>query len=50
VNNVLECGTNAHHKCYKKMAHTCGVNNALLAAALDKMGKLSSDEVRRNTG
>ena len=27
------------------MAHTCGVNDALLAAALDEVGKLKSDEV-----
>ncbi|CAK8689328.1 unnamed protein product [Clavelina lepadiformis] len=39
-----ECGTNAHHKCYKKMAHTCGVNQALLAAALEKLDKLPSVE------
>uniref|UniRef100_H2YN79 Protein kinase C n=1 Tax=Ciona savignyi TaxID=51511 RepID=H2YN79_CIOSA len=40
-----ECGTNAHHKCYKKMAHTCGVNQALLAAALEKLDKLPSVQV-----
>lgn len=39
-----ECGTNAHHKCYKKMAHTCGVNDALLAAALEEMGKLTDEQ------
>ena len=43
---LAECGTNAHHKCYKKMAHTCGVNDVLLAAALDEIGKLPSEEVR----
>jgi len=39
-----ECGTNAHHKCYKKMAHTCGVNQALLAAQLEKLHKLPNPE------
>jgi len=39
-----ECKTNAHHKCYKKMAHTCGVNQALLAAALDELNKLPAEE------
>nr|CAB3265161.1 protein kinase C delta type-like [Phallusia mammillata] len=43
-----ECGTNAHHKCYRKMPHTCGVNQALLAAALEKINKLPSVEDKSN--
>lgn len=42
----VECGTNSHHKCYKKMPHTCGVNQSLLAAALEKLDKLPSVEVQ----
>ncbi|XP_077972376.1 protein kinase C delta type-like isoform X2 [Styela clava] len=39
-----ECGTSSHHRCYKKMPHTCGVNQSLLAAALEKLDKLPSVE------
>lgn len=29
-----ECGMNVHHKCQKKVANLCGVNQKLMAEAL----------------
>ena len=44
---LTECKTVAHHKCYKKMAHTCGVNQAMFALALEKLDKLPTMQKRQ---
>lgn len=47
VNSLLvaECGMNVHHKCEKKVANLCGVNQKLMAEALAMIG--SKQQVRR---
>uniref|UniRef100_A0A665VPE7 Protein kinase C n=1 Tax=Echeneis naucrates TaxID=173247 RepID=A0A665VPE7_ECHNA len=35
-----ECGMNVHHKCQKKVANLCGVNQKLMAEALAIIGKM----------
>lgn len=42
---VAECGMNVHHKCEKKVANLCGVNQKLMAEALAMIG--SKQQVRR---
>ncbi|KAG9353229.1 hypothetical protein JZ751_017805 [Albula glossodonta] len=37
-----ECGMNVHHKCQTKVANLCGINQKLLAEALNQIGKKSS--------
>lgn len=41
---VAECGMNVHHKCEKKVANLCGVNQKLMAEALAMIG--SKQQVR----
>lgn len=43
---VAECGMNVHHKCEKKVANLCGVNQKLMAEALAMIG--SKQQVRRS--
>lgn len=42
---VAECGMNVHHKCEKKVANLCGVNQKLMAEALAMIE--SKQQVRR---
>ncbi|NXP09597.1 KPCD kinase, partial [Thinocorus orbignyianus] len=37
-----ECGMNVHHKCQKKVANLCGINQKLLAEALTQVSQRSS--------
>nr|XP_028572022.1 protein kinase C delta type-like [Podarcis muralis] len=37
-----ECGMNVHHKCQKKVANLCGINQKLLAEALTQVSQKSS--------
>ncbi|KAH0630058.1 hypothetical protein JD844_012652 [Phrynosoma platyrhinos] len=37
-----ECGMNVHHKCQKKVANLCGINQKLLAEALNQVSLKSS--------
>ncbi|KAM8799747.1 protein kinase C delta type isoform 2-T2 [Eudromia elegans] len=37
-----ECGMNVHHKCQKKVANLCGINQKLLAEALNQVSQRSS--------
>ncbi|KAL8212392.1 UNVERIFIED_CONTAM: hypothetical protein K2H54_045194 [Gekko kuhli] len=37
-----ECGMNVHHKCQKKVANLCGINQKLLAEALNQVSQKSS--------
>uniref|UniRef100_A0A665VND9 Protein kinase C n=1 Tax=Echeneis naucrates TaxID=173247 RepID=A0A665VND9_ECHNA len=43
-----ECGMNVHHKCQKKVANLCGVNQKLMAEALAIIG--SKQQVRQMQG
>ncbi|NWU88396.1 KPCD kinase, partial [Upupa epops] len=36
-----ECGMNVHHKCQKKVANLCGINQKLLAEALNQVSQRS---------
>ncbi|XP_062325602.1 protein kinase C, delta b [Osmerus eperlanus] len=36
-----ECGMNVHHKCQKKVANLCGINQKLLAEALSQVSQKS---------
>lgn len=36
----LECGMNVHHKCQKKVANLCGINQKLLAEALNQVSQV----------
>lgn len=38
---LLECGMNVHHKCQKKVANLCGINQKLLAEALNQVSQVS---------
>ncbi|KAJ6668406.1 hypothetical protein lerEdw1_015783 [Lerista edwardsae] len=38
----LECGMNVHHKCQTKVANLCGINQKLLAEALNQVSQKSS--------
>lgn len=43
INNKLfslECGMNVHHKCQKKVANLCGINQKLLAEALTQVSQV----------
>uniref|UniRef100_A0A8C0BI31 Protein kinase C n=1 Tax=Buteo japonicus TaxID=224669 RepID=A0A8C0BI31_9AVES len=35
-----ECGMNVHHKCQKKVANLCGINQKLLAEALNQVSQV----------
>ncbi|XP_045153543.1 protein kinase C delta type [Echinops telfairi] len=37
-----DCGMNVHHKCQKKVANLCGINQKLLAEALNQVSQRSS--------
>uniref|UniRef100_A0A8C0BH87 protein kinase C n=1 Tax=Buteo japonicus TaxID=224669 RepID=A0A8C0BH87_9AVES len=37
-----ECGMNVHHKCQKKVANLCGINQKLLAEALNQVSQKST--------
>uniref|UniRef100_A0A8C0T441 protein kinase C n=2 Tax=Canis lupus familiaris TaxID=9615 RepID=A0A8C0T441_CANLF len=37
-----DCGMNVHHKCQKKVANLCGINQKLLAEALNQVTQRSS--------
>ncbi|XP_068951578.1 protein kinase C delta type [Petaurus breviceps papuanus] len=37
-----DCGMNVHHKCQKKVANLCGINQKLLAEALNQVSQKSS--------
>ncbi|XP_032094772.1 LOW QUALITY PROTEIN: protein kinase C delta type [Thamnophis elegans] len=37
-----ECGMNVHHKCQKKVANLCGINQKLLAEALTQVSQKST--------
>ncbi|XP_074861216.1 protein kinase C delta type isoform X3 [Carettochelys insculpta] len=37
-----ECGMNVHHKCEKKVANLCGINQKLLAEALNQVSQKST--------
>ncbi|XP_053325342.1 protein kinase C delta type [Spea bombifrons] len=37
-----ECGMNVHHRCQKKVANLCGINQKLLAEALNQVSMKSS--------
>lgn len=37
-----ECGMNVHHKCQKKVANLCGINQKLLAEVLSQVSQKSS--------
>ncbi|XP_058148603.1 protein kinase C delta type isoform X3 [Dasypus novemcinctus] len=37
-----DCGMNVHHKCQKKVANLCGINQKLLAEALTQVSQRSS--------
>lgn len=37
---LLECGMNVHHKCQKKVANLCGINQKLLAEALNQVSQV----------
>ncbi|KAM9182558.1 protein kinase C delta type isoform 1-T2 [Mergus octosetaceus] len=43
-----ECGMNVHHKCQKKVANLCGINQKLLAEALNQVSQKSTR--RSDTG
>lgn len=36
----LECGMNVHHKCQTKVANLCGINQKLLAEALNQVSQV----------
>lgn len=44
----LECGMNVHHKCQRKVANLCGVNQKLMAEALAVIE--SRQQVRTGAG
>lgn len=37
---LLECGMNVHHKCQTKVANLCGINQKLLAEALNQVSQV----------
>lgn len=37
---LTECGMNVHHKCQKKVANLCGINQKLLAEALNQVSQV----------
>uniref|UniRef100_UPI00358DE8BC protein kinase C delta type n=1 Tax=Myxine glutinosa TaxID=7769 RepID=UPI00358DE8BC len=43
-----ECKMNVHHKCQKKVANLCGVNQKLMAEALAQIGSLQQTKTQRD--
>ncbi|KAJ7420008.1 Protein kinase C delta type [Pitangus sulphuratus] len=41
-----ECGMNVHHKCQKKVANLCGINQKLLAEALNQVSQVLLAELK----
>ena len=41
---------NVHHKCQKKVANLCGINQKLLAEALNQVSQVGSTVGTRDTG
>ncbi|XP_028906742.1 protein kinase C delta type isoform X3 [Ornithorhynchus anatinus] len=45
-----ECGMNVHHKCQKKVANLCGINQKLLAEALNQVSQVLRPPEMKKTG
>ncbi|XP_045435006.1 protein kinase C delta type isoform X4 [Pipistrellus kuhlii] len=41
-----DCGMNVHHKCQKKVANLCGINQKLLAEALNQVSQVLLGELK----
>ena len=46
---LSECGTNCHKKCEKKIPNLCGVNQKILAEAIDTVNRVKSVSSRSST-